>query len=169
MHDENPCDGEVWTEYGANGPTTNLTCFPARFPCAIPDYTLWLGNAGDLRDRHELFRLGIAAVVDLAIEESPAPPGHETIYCRFPLVDGVENAPWLIRAAIDTAVMLLREKVPTLVCCGAGLSRTPAIAAAVLVKLGRPTMQDAMLYLAQFGHFDVNAGLLQDVVNIMPK
>jgi hypothetical protein len=136
---------------------------------AIPDYSLWLGNAGDLRDRHELFRLGIAAIVDLAVEEPPAPPGHETIYCRFPLVDGIENAPWLIRAAIDTTAALLREKVPTLVCCGAGLSRAPAIAAAALVKLGRPTMQDAMLYLAQFGHCDVSAGLLQDVVLITTK
>ncbi|HEX3149020.1 MAG TPA: hypothetical protein VHR66_13145 [Gemmataceae bacterium] len=136
---------------------------------AIPDYTLWLGNAGDLRDRHELFRLGIAAVVDLAVEEPPAPPGHEIIYCRFPLIDGIENPPWLIRAAIDTTVTLVREKAPTLVCCGAGLSRTPAVAAAALVKLGRPSLQDALLYLAQFGHCDVNAGLLQDVVSVMSK
>jgi protein-tyrosine phosphatase len=54
--------------------------------------------------------------------------------------------------------------VPTLVACGGGLSRAPAIAAAALVQLGRPTLQDALLYLAQFGRCDVTAGLLQDII-----
>ncbi|HJZ94414.1 MAG TPA: dual specificity protein phosphatase [Gemmataceae bacterium] len=133
----------------------------------IPDYSLWLGHAGDARDRHELFRVGIGAVVDLAVEEPPAVPGHEIVYCRFPLIDGTENPPWLLRAAIDTTVTLLREKVPTLVCCSAGMSRAPAIAGAALVRLGRPTLQDALLYLAAFGHCDVSAGLLQDIVNVV--
>jgi hypothetical protein len=133
----------------------------------IPDYSLWLGHAGDARDRHELFRIGIGAVVDLAVEEPPAVPGHEIVYCRFPLIDGTENPPWLLRAAIDTTVALLREKVPTLVCCSAGMSRAPAIAGAALVKLGRPNLQDALLYLAAFGHCDVSAGLLQDVINVI--
>ena len=133
----------------------------------IPDYSLWLGHAGDARDKHELLRLGIGAVVDLAVEEPPAVAGHETVYCRFPLNDGTENPPWLLRAAIDTTANLLREKVPTLVCCSAGTSRAPAIAAAALVKLGRPSLQDALLYLADYGQFDVSAGLLQDVVEVM--
>lgn len=130
----------------------------------IPDYPLWLGHAGDARDKHDLLRLGIGAVVDLAVEESPAVAGHETVYCRFPLVDGTDNPPWLLRAAIDTTATLLRHKVPTLVACGGGVSRSPVIAAAALVRLGRPDLQDALLYLARFGHCDVTAGLLQDVV-----
>jgi hypothetical protein len=133
----------------------------------IPDYSLWLGHAGDARDKHELLRLGIGAVVDLAVEEPPAVAGHEMVYCRFPLVDGAENPPWLLRAAIDTTAMLLKQQVPTLVACGGGLSRTPVIAAAALVRLGRPTLQDALMFLAQFGHCDVSAGLLQDVVTVM--
>ena len=133
----------------------------------IPDYSLWLGHAGDARDKHELLRLGIGAVVDLAVEEPPAVAGHETVYCRFPLIDGTENPPWLLRAAIDTTANLLRQKVATLVCCSAGISRAPAIAAAALVKLGRPSLQDALLYLADYGQFDVSAGLLQDVVEVM--
>jgi hypothetical protein len=133
----------------------------------IPDYSLWLGHAGDARDKHELLRLGVGAVVDLAVEEPPAVAGHEMVYCRFPLVDGAENPPWLLRAAIDTTAMLLRHKIPTLVSCGGGVSRTPVIAAAALVALGRPTLQDALLFLAQFGHCDVSAGLLQDVVQVL--
>src|SRR5438045_319661 len=76
----------------------------------IPDYSLWLGHAGDARDKHELMRLGITAVVDLAIEEPPAVAGHEMVYCRFPLIDGTENPPWLLRAAIDMTATLLRQK-----------------------------------------------------------
>jgi hypothetical protein len=133
----------------------------------IPDYSLWLGHAGDARDRHELLRLGVGAVVDLAVEEPPAVAGHEMLYCRFPLLDGTENPPWLLRAAIEMTVTLLRQKVPTLVACSSGVSRAPAIAAAALVRLGRPNLQDAMLYLAQFGQCDVSAGLLQDVVHVM--
>lgn len=133
----------------------------------ISDYPLWLGHADDSRAKHELMRLGIAAVIDLAVEEPPAVAGHEMVYCRFPLVDGAENPPWLLRAAIDMTATLLRENVPTLVACGGGVSRSPAIAAAALVKLGRPTLEDALLYIASFGHCDVSAGLLQDVVKAM--
>jgi Dual specificity phosphatase, catalytic domain len=129
----------------------------------IPDYPLYLGHAGDARDKHELLRLGIGAVVDLAVEEPPAVAGHETIYCRFPLIDGTDNPPWLIRAAVETVATLLKNGVPTLVACGGGVSRSPAIAGAALVKLGRPNLQDALLYLAQFGQCDVSAGLLRDV------
>ena len=133
----------------------------------VPNYTLWLGHSGDARDLPELFRLGIGAVVDLAMEESPASPGREMLYCRFPLLDGAGNSPWLIRAAIEMTTTLLREKVPTLVACGGGLSRSPVIAAAALVKLGRPSLQDALLFLSKLGHCDVSAGLLQDVVKVM--
>ena len=133
----------------------------------IPDYSLWLGHAGDARDKHELLRLGVGAVVDLAVEEPPAVAGHEMVYCRFPLLDGTENPPWLLRAAIEMTATLLRQKVPTLVACSSGVSRAPAIAAAALVLLGRPNLQDAMLYLADFGQCDVSAGLLQDVVQVV--
>lgn len=130
----------------------------------IPGYTLWIGHSGDARDLQELFRIGIGAVVDLAMEEPPASPGREMLYCRFPLLDGTGNQAWLIRAAIDMTATLLREKVPTLVACGGGLSRSPVIAAAALVKLGQPSLHDALLFLAELGHCDVSAALLQEVV-----
>jgi hypothetical protein len=133
----------------------------------IPDYSLWLGHAGDARDRHELLRLGVGAVVDLAVEEPPAVAGHEMVYCRFPLLDGAENPPWLLRAAIDMTATLLREKVPTLVACSSGVSRAPAVTAAALVRLGRPNLPAALLWLADFGQCDVSGGLYQDVVQVL--
>lgn len=130
----------------------------------VPGFILWLGHSGDARDLQELFRIGIGAVVDLAMEEPPASPGREMFYCRFPLLNGTGNPPWLIRAAIEMTATLLREKVPILVACGGGMSRSPVIAASALVKLGHPSLPDALLFLSELGRCDVSAALLQDVV-----
>ncbi len=129
----------------------------------IPDYSLWLGNASDARDRFQLFHHEITAVIDLAMEEPPATTGHEMVYGRFPLVDGTENPKWMLQAAIDLTVSLLRANVPTLVSCGAGMSRSPVIAAAALVKLGRPSIEEALTYLANYGRCDVSMALLHDI------
>ena len=37
----------------------------------IPEYSLWLGHEGDLRDLDGLLSTGVLAVVDLALEEPP--------------------------------------------------------------------------------------------------
>ena len=63
----------------------------------VPGYSLWLGHAGDVRDLRCLLTTGIIAVVDLAIQEAPAPLTRELVYCRFPLVNGPGNPPWLLR------------------------------------------------------------------------
>src|SRR5262249_26770590 len=73
-----------------------------------------------------------APLIDLALEEPPVPLTRELVYCRFPLLDGAGNSPWLLRAALDTTAALLASRVPTLVFCGAGMSRSPAVAAAAL-------------------------------------
>ncbi len=100
---------------------------------------LWLGHAGDARDLAGLHALGILAVVDLAREEPPAPVSRDLAYFRFPLVDGSENPAWLLRLAVETVARLVRDQVPTLVSCGAGMSRSPAITAASLALVeGRP-------------------------------
>ena len=130
---------------------------------SVAGYTLFLGHAGDARDVRELYRIGIVAVIDLAVEEPPAVLGREIVYCRFPLVDGSGNPPWLIQAAVDTTTRLLCEKVPTLIACSAGLSRSPAIAAACLLKISKTPLREALLYLSQFGGCDVSTAFLRDV------
>jgi hypothetical protein len=45
---------------------------------------------------------------------------RELVYCRFPLVDGAGNPPWLLRAAVETVAGFVRAGVPTLVFCGPG-------------------------------------------------
>ncbi len=101
---------------------------------------LWIGNAGDGRDAERLLQAGVAAVVNLAAEEpSPVLP-RSMVYCRFPLTDGPQDDQTVLDVAIQVVVSLLKRQIPTLVYCGAGMSRSPAVVAAALsiVQGGSP-------------------------------
>jgi predicted protein tyrosine phosphatase len=55
-------------------------------------------------------------------------------------MDGVQDGQGILDVAIRTLVSLLKNQVPTLVYCGAGVSRSPAVVAAALsiVEGGSP-------------------------------
>jgi hypothetical protein len=89
---------------------------------------LHVGNALDARDLRLLYDTGIKAVVDLAINETPAQLGRDLIYCRFPIHDGDGNSDEMIQIAIQTVCSLVRDRIATLVACSAGMSRAPSIA-----------------------------------------
>jgi protein-tyrosine phosphatase len=130
----------------------------------IPGYNLWLGNARDRRDIRSVLDAGIQAVVDLAIEELPVAVTRELIYCRFPLLDGAGNPPWLLRAAVETVVAFLRAGVPTLVCCGAGMSRSPAVAAAALARVRGLSLELALgEIISVTGPADMSLGLIAEL------
>jgi hypothetical protein len=93
----------------------------------IPPYSLWIGHAGDGRDLRRLFAEGIRARVELAAEEAPAPTPRDLIVCRFPLIDGADNDSTVLDLALSTVTSLLKQKVPSLVCCGAGHPRLPRV------------------------------------------
>ncbi len=93
---------------------------------------LWLGNAGDGRDPTRLVQAGVAAVVNLAAEEPSPNLPRSMIYCRFPIMDGAQDTRGILDLAIRTLVSLLQQRIPTLVHCSAGMSRSPAVAAAAL-------------------------------------
>jgi protein-tyrosine phosphatase len=101
----------------------------------ITPHRLYLGTALDARDVRRLYELEIAAVVDLALEEKPAVLGREMMSCRFPLVDGAGNAAHVLRAAVEVTKRLIEQQAPTLVACGAGMSRSPAIVAMALAQM----------------------------------
>ena len=88
---------------------------------------LWIGNALEARDLARVLELEIEALVDLAIEEPPASLVRELTYCRIPLLDGAGNPPEKLRLAVETVTSLLRAQTPTLVACGAGMSRSQAL------------------------------------------
>ena len=132
----------------------------------IPGYPLWLGHVGDARNLPSLHAAGILAVVDLAIDEPPASLTRELVYCRFPLVNGTGNPLWLIRAAVETVACLLRCDTPTLVSCGAGLSRSPCIAAAAIARLRGCSPAEGLSVVLQSTGADVAPGLWAEVEQI---
>jgi hypothetical protein len=93
---------------------------------------LWIGNAGDSRTPERLLGAGVGAVINLAAEEPSPPMPRSMIYSHFPLLDGEQDHAGILRVAIDALVSLLKNGVPTLVYCGAGMSRSPVLVAAAL-------------------------------------
>ena len=130
----------------------------------VPNCPLWIGTARDARDVRRVLEAGIEAVVDLAVEELPATLTRELVYLRFPLIDGGGNPPWVLTAAGNAVAGLLRQLVPTLVACGAGMSRSPAVVAlGVCLATGRDV--ETVLSEVQSGvASDVHPALWNDVL-----
>jgi protein-tyrosine phosphatase len=124
----------------------------------VKDYPLWIGHAGDGSDFRHVFDAGIRAIVQVAYEEPPLHPPRELHYCRFPLIDGPDNEPANLSLAITTLANLLEKGIPTLVCCGAGMSRSPAIAAAALSMVYQQSPEDCLKQVAGDQPMDVAPG-----------
>ena len=121
---------------------------------AIPQ-RLWIGTATDARDISAVLARGIIAIVDLAMEEPAIHTPRDIVYCRVPLVDGAGNRPEIIRAAVDLAASLIESRVPTLVACGAGMSRSPIIVAAAVARVEGKTLEQSLE--------EITAGVVHDV------
>ncbi|MHB8954457.1 MAG: dual specificity protein phosphatase family protein [Pirellulaceae bacterium] len=124
---------------------------------------LWIGNALDARDIRGVLGYGIAVIIDLAIEEPPIQYPRDIVYCRFPMIDGAGNESTILRAAVETVAHFMASGTPTLVACGAGMSRSPAIVAAAIAKTKRISLMDALAKLTAGQPHDVSPGLLQDI------
>ena len=124
---------------------------------------LWIGNAVEAPDLTRVLRLGVEAVVDLAMQELPLLATRELVYLRIPIVDGGGNDASHLGIAIDAVVQLLRRKIPTLVFCSAGMSRSPAIVAAALsLVYSRPPDEVLAEIAARMPH-DLSPQLWRDV------
>ena len=131
----------------------------------IPPHSLWMGHTAELRELRAIHEAGIQAVVDLAGNELPQEVTRGLVYCRFPLHDDDSNPNWLLHAAVKTLADFIRARIPTLVCCSAGLSRTPAIIAVALsVATGQPREQ-CLAELCATGPTDVSPGLWNSLGN----
>jgi hypothetical protein len=128
----------------------------------IPEL-LWIGNALDLRDVRGVLSLGIRAVIDLAANEPPVQYPRDIAYCRFPLSDGTENDPAILRLAVHSTAEFVKARMPTLVACSAGMSRSPAIVAAALALVEGKPPDDVLRRIASSGPHDVAPGLWFDV------
>jgi protein-tyrosine phosphatase len=124
---------------------------------------LWIGNAGDGRDAARLLEAGVAAVVNLAAEEpSPALP-RGMIYCRLPIMDGEQDDDSVLDLAIQIVVSLLKKEIPTLVHCSAGMSRSPAVAAAALAIVQSGSPEEKLKQIAASRPHDVSPQLWEAV------
>lgn len=121
---------------------------------------LWLGNAGDLRDARAVMAAGVEAVVEVADGDQLAVLPRELVRCRFPLSDGGDNPPWLLRLAAETVAALLRAGVPILVCCSAGMSRSVCVAAGGVALAEGCSLAAALSAVVGSGPADVSPGLL---------
>jgi protein-tyrosine phosphatase len=129
----------------------------------IPPYSLWLGHSGDGRDYATLFEAGIQALVHAAIEDPPDCPPRDFIYVRIPLLDGTGNDSRRLRVAVRIVVELLDRGEPTLLYCGAGMSRSPALAAAAMSQIGRGSVEDCLQYIAGYRRVDVSPGFWNEL------
>jgi protein-tyrosine phosphatase len=134
----------------------------------IRPYPLWIGHAGDGRDNKTLLKIGIQAVMQLAVDEPPLQLSRELIYCRFPLVDAAGNDPNLLTLAITTLVAFLQANVPTLLCCSAGMSRSPALAAAALSLVQLPSPEECLEQIARQHPTDVSLVFWNEVRGMIP-
>jgi protein-tyrosine phosphatase len=133
----------------------------------ILPHGLWIGHAGDDQNFRRLFDLGVEAVVELAVEEPPTVLPRELISCRFPLVDGLGNRIVLLSLAIHTLAALLRARVPTLVCCGGGMSRSPAVAAAALSVAFGEAPEECLKAVVLHHPGDVSPGLWNEITQVL--
>jgi protein-tyrosine phosphatase len=133
----------------------------------VTDYPLWLGHVGDVRDPSKLLAAGISAVVDLALNKQPATLPRELVYCRFPLIDGPGNPRARLRTAVETVASLLRSGTPTLVYCGAGMSRSPAVAGAAIALVTGCSLAEGLTVVSQSGARDVSPGLWAEIEETM--
>ena len=133
----------------------------------VPGRPLWVGHSGDTRDPRVMLNAGIGAVVELADSEPMASLPRDLVRCRFPLADGSGNPAWLLRVAAETIARLLRAGVPTLVCCGSGMSRSVCLAAAGLSLADHRPLCETLAAVAAAGPADVSPALLADLQNTL--
>jgi protein-tyrosine phosphatase len=135
----------------------------------VGTHALWIGHAGDGRAAKPLFDAGIRAVVDLAAEEAPAVLPRDLIALRFTLADGADNPPEVLYLAVNTVAGLLSWGLPTLVCCSAGMSRAPAVAAAALALWQNESAEQALTEVAGHRPVDISPVLSQAVIELFPS
>jgi protein-tyrosine phosphatase len=133
----------------------------------VRPHPIWLGHAGDGEAFRRLFDLGIEAVVQLSAEEPPLSLPRDLILCHFPLIDGVGNRPAVLSLAIETTAAVVRERMPVLICCNAGMSRSPAVAAAALTLAYGGTPEHWLKAVAEHHPSDVSPGLWDEVCRML--
>ena len=131
----------------------------------LSPFTLWVGNASDCRNIAVISDHEIQHVVQLAIEEAIPSMPREVNLVRIPLTDSNENDPFALQFAIKTVSELIQSKRRTLICCSAGLSRSPATAACALAVVQEKHPDECLNDISKLIRTDVSPGLWKDLLN----
>lgn len=133
----------------------------------VPQTRLRLGASRDLLNISAVFDAGITAIVDLGIEEPiPALP-RQINYCRFQITDDANNSDKQLAAAITTIRSLLTADHIVLLCCAAGLSRSIAVASAVVASVRGCRPDECLKEIGELKHTDVNPLLWNQIRNVV--
>ncbi|MEZ6124640.1 MAG: dual specificity protein phosphatase [Planctomycetaceae bacterium] len=130
----------------------------------IASYSLWIGHAGDGRDVSKICRLGIQAVLQVAGEEPVLQLPRDILSFRIPFLDGPGNELSHLRLAVSLLSNLLRANIPTLVCCSAGASRSPTIAAFAIAQIELRTPQECLMFVRNHHPTDVSPGFWNELL-----
>lgn len=130
-------------------------------------HSLWLGNTPTLWDLRGVHDEKIVVIVDLAANEMPPALTRDLTYLRFPLVDGGGNPPWLLQLAIENVTRLLKSRITTLIVCSAGMSRSPAIAAAAISCHSGTSLASALATVTEGFAHDVSPGLIAEIQAVL--
>jgi protein-tyrosine phosphatase len=103
------------------------------------------------------------------MEEPPIQFPRDIVYCRIPLVDGSGNRPEIIRAAVELTASFIDSRVPTLVACGAGMSRSPIIVAAALAKVDGRSLEQALDDITLGVAHDVSTSLWAEIKSVCER
>ena len=130
----------------------------------VSPYALWIGHAGDGRDSVAICDAGIQAVVQLAAEEPSLTLPRDRLVFRVPLHDGSENEPENLWLAVNIVAQLLEAEMPTLVCCCAGASRSPAVAACAIAITEQMPPEACLSRVGDCHQTDVSPALWRDLL-----
>ncbi len=133
----------------------------------IMPHALWIGHAGDGRDMTAIFEAGIRALVQLAIEEPAVQATRDLIFFRVPISDGVGNRADDLALAIRSVSELLSRRIPTLVCCGAGMSRSPCIVAAAIAVTFAQSAEASLDLVTGQGPSDISMSLWKEISRLL--
>ena len=133
----------------------------------ILPYLVWVGHAGDGCAFAQLFDKEIRAVVQLVIEEPAIAMPREILYLRFPLFDGEGNEPAVLQLAVKTVSTLIEQNISTLVCCSAGMSRSPLVTAAALMPIRGTSFAECLRFVTHDRPADISPALLFELRKVL--
>ena len=114
-----------------------------------------------------MLRVGIRAIVDLAVDEAPIIAPREIVVLRFPLLDGGSNEAWLVRSSIESVAGLIACRAHALVACSAGMSRSPAVVIAAIALASGEAIESTLCRVSRAGSVDITPSLWGQVCSAL--